>query len=54
MIPATEVFSMVAEAMRLAREGYGFEDVAYKLHIAPAAAYWFVFKKPYPRAKTDA
>lgn len=49
MIPATKVPSMIEEAARLVREGYGFEDVAFKLKIAPAAAYWFVFKKPYPR-----
>lgn len=54
MIPATKVPSLIEQARELVREGYGYEDVAYKLQIAPAAAYWFVFKKPYPRARTDA
>ena len=49
MIPATKVHSLIEQATQMARDGLGFEDIAYKLNIAPAAAYWFVFRKPYPR-----
>jgi orotate phosphoribosyltransferase-like protein len=49
MIPATKAPSIIVMAMQMAENGYGYEDIAYRLNIAPAAAYWFVFKKPYPR-----
>ena len=48
-IPATKVPSLIEQATQMAKDGLGFEDIAYKLNIAPAAAYWFVFRKPYPR-----
>jgi hypothetical protein len=49
MIYATKVPSLIGMATQMAADGYGYEDIAYRLNIAPAAAYWFVFKKPYPR-----
>ena len=50
-IPATKVPSLIEQATQMAKDGLGYEDIAYKLQIAPAAAYWFVFKEPYPRQR---
>ncbi len=48
-IPATKAPSLSEQATQMAKDGLGYEDIAFKLKIAPAAAYWFVFKKPYRR-----
>ena len=45
MIPVTKVPSLIERIMEMVKAGDGFEDIAVKLKIPRATAYWYVFKK---------
>jgi transposase-like protein len=42
--PATKP-SLIDQAKKMAREGYGYEDISVRLKIPRATAYWYVFKR---------
>lgn len=50
--PSPRPPSIIAIAKQMAREGYGYEDIADKLKIDKRSAYWFVFGKEMPRKGT--
>lgn len=46
MTPAIKVPSLIQQAMDMARDGYGFEDIAVRLDIPKLTAKYFVFGPP--------